>query len=245
MSRFQPTYPPGDHDIPLRCPASKCQHDFKHKLTVNEEGLLVPEVVRCPKCNRWLSVSPDWKIYVFWKLALGYALGRVLMPFFYLDAMIWVVANRISKFAQKRLHLSKYVLALASYVLGIGVMFTSEAMKAEGLSPFPFFIALAWTWLCWDFLKWCWKKILEGDQEKGDVLVKHDVVMRIRSRKTRMIILGLVVAFVPLYFIAANPLAPLDLILIGLGHYLVDSDFIPPSKRDVLELGRKWVGGEA
>lgn len=213
-------------------------------MTVTEEGLLEPVVIRCPECNSLLSISPDWKVYVFWRLVLGHVLGRVLMPLFYLDAAIWVVANTISKFSQKRLHLSKYLLALGSYVLGLTVMFTTQAMKAHGISILPFALTALWTFYCYDYLKWCWRKIKEGDQEDGDVLIQNDVVMRKRSRVLRITLMGLIAFIFPLTVLTGDTINLLDLFLISLGHYFVDSDFVPPSKRSILDLSQRWVGNE-
>jgi hypothetical protein len=243
MTRYQPKYPPGEHRISVECPARKCDHEWKLPMTVEEDGSLEPFETRCPKCDRRLVITSDWKIYVRWRRLAGNIAGYCLIPFALIDIAIWYCINSVSVFVQKTFHLSKYLLALGAYVLGLGAMYTFQTIARDGKIAAALSITLLWTVINLDFLIWCWRKIREGDQEEGDVLVRHDAVMRNRSRSSRFTILLLVFLCLPLEIASPDGFI-LSIFILNLGHYFVDSAFVPPSKRLILEMGSRWLGNE-
>jgi hypothetical protein len=245
MSRYEPRYADGEYVHKAPCDVEGCRGEVKFHLVV-EVGRLPHDISgTCSECGKHFvryrkPKAPDLRWHQVVMMAL---LVAIVGPIIFADGYLWRALNSISMWLQKALGLSKYHLSLTAFVAGIAAMVLAQVVSGN-LGPFSVLVPVVWGWWAVPYMRWCWAKIKSGAAgDEGDTrsLVDHKVIESTTFTRSFYMIFAIVVS--PLYLSTEDPF-PVAVMLLSVGYYWLDSDFVPPSRRWVLEMGRRWVSGE-
>jgi hypothetical protein len=269
MSEFKPHIPPGVHRFERTCPHKYCYAQIEIQFVVtNDDGGapedLVPGVEKdvslsnddekhptgfwvngmwfqsehCGCCGREVIITPHIELWTRHYFAMIMAALKVVVPVLSLDYWIGQGMNRVSDFLQRLTGASKYHLALVSYLAG----FVCLVLTGDGSVLNTAFLVGVWGFVLWDYVLLCLWRIWSGadDDGSGDrFAADHALSQRCVMTRAGLMVIGLVLF--PFALLAGTPIA-FAFLLVSCGHYFLSSDHLPPDKRYLFDLARKFAG---
>jgi len=249
MTRYIPEYPDGEYATEQPCDQEGCDGVVRYAIVV-KDGKIPAEVrATCPECGhkhvRYRKGGNNYVKIHWWHWVLMVVYIVIVGPVVFADGYLWRALNPISVWLQKATGLSKYHLSLGAFVAGLLGMGVAEAAD-DGFGPLAMMLPILWGIWAVPYMRWCWRKIRSGaagNEDEGDTrsLVDHKVIES--TTFTRSFYMLFAVGTLPI-FITSQDAFPVALMVLSVGYYWLDSDFVPPSKRKVLEMGRRWATGE-
>jgi len=242
VSRFQATFPPGEHPLQRKCP--HCGVEFTLLLIVEEgaEGPVPLNLKECPNCSGRLFLDSDLELHTFGDFLWSMVWMLPLALLFLVDSALWRELDKVSTVLQRHTGYSKYHLTLATLLLSIlfiGWPIGSQALLYLWIGP-------AYLWLYWDDLAWCYRKIQSG---AGEFDVEERTLadeQRIVSFRRIRVLLLIPLLFLGLIGILAGPdIHFFGLLSLYLACHFVDSTYLPPDRRRVFDHVRKFAFGES
>lgn len=249
MTRYRPKYPDGEytHDDP--CDQEGCDGTVSYAIEV-KDGQIPPEIrARCSKCGhehvRYRKSDSSGFVKIRWhEWALMYLIVAAIGPIMFADGYLWRALNPLSVWLQRLTGYSKYHLSLVAFLAGCVAMIGGGVVYRSPLAPWSYLFPLPWIWFTVPYMRWCWRQIRSGASEvESDTRSIEDYRIAKGCRFTRSFYMLFALLSAPLFLYVGDPF-PVAVMLLSVGYYWLDSDFVPPSKRRVLDLSRRWVTGE-
>jgi hypothetical protein len=221
--------------VKAQCPY--CQTEQGVEVIVKDGRLdSAHKKMRCRVCGKIVWTGHDGSLWKPWNriLFVMVAYGLVL-PSIALDAIIWKKTNKLSIWIQKTFNISKYHLTLAAYFLSMS--FFLWQLPFSGIS------ILIWTFLGWDVISYCIHQIRSGGSEEEETeqvsLAEAHLLVKYRVGRVTCLVIGgiLSLTFAKVSFDPASA----GVMVYSLIGYFIDSKYIPPSRRKVLDFGLKWA----